>query len=169
MLSRTRPDPSNSTLITAVTAWRVSQVHLRSSATTFSPKGDKLYYIARATEGGANLFEQKPPRRQHQAAHQGGCRGGIVTDAKGENVFVITGSGMKKVDLAKGDVKDIEFEAPYDRRPSLEREYIYEHMLRQVADKFYDENLHGVDWKYYGDHYREFLPISPTTMTSRFC
>ena len=22
----------------------------------------------------------------------------------------------------------------------------------------YDENLHGVDWKYYGDHYREFLP-----------
>ncbi len=58
MLSRTRPDPSNSTLITAVTAWRVSQVHLRSSATTFSPKGDKLYYIARATEGGANLFER---------------------------------------------------------------------------------------------------------------
>ena len=122
-----------------------------------SPKGDKLYYIARATEGGANLFERNL-RDGNTKLLIKGVSGGIVTDAKGENVFVITGSGMKKVDLAKGDVKDIEFEAPYDRRPSLEREYIYEHMLRQVADKFYDENLHGVDWKYYGDHYREFLP-----------
>ncbi len=122
-----------------------------------SPKGDKLYYIARATEGGANLFERNF-RDGNTKLLIKGVSGGIVTDAKGENVFVITGSGMKKVDLAKGDVKDIEFEAPYDRRPSLEREYIYEHMLRQVADKFYDENLHGVDWKYYGDHYRKFLP-----------
>ena len=122
-----------------------------------SPKGDKLYYVAMATEGGANLFERNLRDGDTKLLIKG-VSGGIETDAKGENVFVITGSGMKKVDLAKGDVKNIEFEAPYDRRPSLEREYIYEHMLRQVADKFYDENLHGVDWKYYGDHYREFLP-----------
>ena len=122
-----------------------------------SPKGDKLYYVAMATEGGANRFERNLRDGDTKLLIKG-VSGGIETDAKGENVFVITGSGMKKVDLAKGDVKNIEFEAPYDRRPSLEREYIYEHMLRQVADKFYDENLHGVDWKYYGDHYREFLP-----------
>lgn len=122
-----------------------------------SPKGDKLYYVAMATEGGASLFERNLRDGDAKLLIKG-VSGGIATDAKGENVFVITGSGMKKVDLAKGDVKNIEFEAPYDRRPSLEREYIYEHMLRQVADKFYDENLHGVDWKYYGDHYREFLP-----------
>lgn len=122
-----------------------------------SPKGDKLYYVAMATEGGANLFERNLRDGDTKLLIKG-VSGGIETDAKGENVFVITGSGMKKVDLAKGDVKNIEFEAPYDRRPSLEREYIYDHMLRQVADKFYDENLHGVDWKYYGDHYREFLP-----------
>ena len=31
-------------------------------------------------------------------------------------------------------------------------------MANQVRDKFYDENLHGVDWEYYTNHYREFLP-----------
>ena len=65
---------------------------------------------------------------------------------------------MKKVSLAKGDAEDIEFEAFYDRKPSLERQYIYDHMLSQVKDKFYDANLHGVDWKAYGEAYRKFLP-----------
>ena len=60
--------------------------------------------------------------------------------------------------LPDGDVKDVEFEAMFDRKPSLEREYIYDHMLRQVEDKFYDAKLHGVDWKSYGEHYRRFLP-----------
>ncbi|MDE6423236.1 MAG: PDZ domain-containing protein, partial [Muribaculaceae bacterium] len=77
---------------------------------------------------------------------------------KGENLFINTGNGIKKFNLASSDVKDIEFEAPYDRKPSLERAYIFDHMAKQVADKFYDENLHGVDWEYYTNHYREFLP-----------
>ncbi|MDE6768768.1 MAG: PDZ domain-containing protein, partial [Muribaculaceae bacterium] len=76
----------------------------------------------------------------------------------GENLFVNTSYGIKKVNLGSADVKDIEFEAPYDRKPSLERAYIFDHMAKQVEDKFYDEKLHGVDWKYYTDHYREFLP-----------
>lgn len=122
-----------------------------------SPKGDKLYYIASATEGGSNLMERDLKKGDTKVLIKG-VRGGLESDAKGENLFLITGGGMKKVDLSKGSTEDVEFEAPYDRRPSLEREYIYDHMLRQVNDKFYDKNLHGVDWEAYGEHYREFLP-----------
>ncbi len=122
-----------------------------------SPKGDKLYYIAEATEGGYNLLERNLREGDTKVLVKG-VSGGIAADAKGENLFVLGGSGIKKVDLAKGDATPVEFDAPYDRVPSLEREYIYDHMLRQVADKFYDVNLHGVDWDYYGKHYREFLP-----------
>lgn len=67
-------------------------------------------------------------------------------------------NGIKKVNLASSDTKDVTFDAPYDRKPSLERAYIFDHMAKQVEDKFYDENLHGVDWDYYTAHYREFLP-----------
>lgn len=122
-----------------------------------SPKGDKLYYTSRATEGGTNLYVMDM-RKDETKLLLKGVSGALVPDAKGENLFVLSGKGMKKVTLADGKEDDIAFEAPYDRSKSAEREYIYEHMLRQVADKFYDKNIHGVDWKYYGDHYRTFLP-----------
>lgn len=122
-----------------------------------SPKGDKFYYVANATEGGNNLLVRDTKKGDTKVLLKG-VSGGLEADKKGENLFVISGKGVQKINLAKGDIESVEFEAEYDRKPSLEREYIYDHMLRQVNDKFYDENLHGVDWNYYGEHYRQFLP-----------
>lgn len=87
-----------------------------------------------------------------------GTSGTLYPDKKGENLFVQSYNGIKKVNLATADVKDVEYNAPYDRKPSLERAYIFDHMAKQVKDKFYDANMHGVDWDYYTSHYREFLP-----------
>lgn len=122
-----------------------------------SPKGDKLYYVARSTEDDYNLYA-KDIRKDETKVLAEGVSGGFVADKDGENLFIISGSGLKKVELSSGTVKPVEFEAQYDRKPSLEREYIYDHMLRQVRDKFYDVDLHGVDWEMYGEHYRKFLP-----------
>lgn len=122
-----------------------------------SPKGDKLYYTAGNTEGGRSLYE-RDLRKDESKVLSKGVSGGLLTDEKCENLFVLSNKGMQKISLSDGKAEPIEFDAQYDRGRSLEREYIYEHMLRQVADKFYDKNLHGVDWSYYGDHYREFLP-----------
>ena len=83
-----------------------------------------------------------------------------MPDSKGENVYLFGFNGINKLEFAEGDMKPVEYEAQYDRKPSLEREYIYSHAAKQVEDKFYDVNLHGVDWKYYTEHYREFLPYS---------
>lgn len=122
-----------------------------------SPKGDKLYYIAAATEGGWNINVVDLKKGETKVLLKG-TSGSLYPDKKGENLFVLSYNGIKKVTLSNSDVKDIEFEAPYDRKPSLERAYIFDHMSKQVRDKFYDENLHGVDWEYYTNHYREFLP-----------
>lgn len=122
-----------------------------------SPKGDKLYYVAPSAEGKYNLYVRNL-RDDATSVLAPGVSGGMLTDAKGENLFVFSGYGIQKINADSGKADAVEFEALYDRRPSLEREYIYDHMLRQVNDKFYDKNLHGVDWKYYGDHYRRFLP-----------
>lgn len=122
-----------------------------------APKGDKLYYVARATEGGNNLMVRDLKKGETKVLLKG-VSGGLEPDKKGENLFVLSSRGMKKINLAKGSSEDIAFVADYDLKPSLEREYIFDHVLRQVNDKFYDKNLHGVDWEYYGDHYRDFLP-----------
>lgn len=122
-----------------------------------SPKGDKLYYVAAATEGGYNIM-MKDLKKGDTKVLLKGVAGALNPDKKGENLFVLSGSGIKKVTLSNSEVEDVEFEAPYDRKPSLERAYIFDHMSKQVRDKFYDEKLHGVDWDYYTEHYREFLP-----------
>lgn len=122
-----------------------------------SPKGDKLYYVAAATEGGWNMNVIDLKKGDTKVLLKG-TSGTLYPDKKGENLFVMSYNGIKKIHLSNSEVKDIEFDAPYDRKPSLERAYMFDHMAKQVKDKFYDENLHGVDWDYYTSHYREFLP-----------
>ena len=122
-----------------------------------APKGNKLYYTAGATEGGRNLFVKDLKKGDTRVLAKG-IGGGLAPDAKGENVFVMGRGGIQKINLASGDAKPVEYMAHYDRKPSLERQYMFDHMAKQVADKFYDKNLHGVDWDYYTAHYREFLP-----------
>lgn len=118
--------------------------------------GATLYYIAGATEGGRNLLA-RDIKDGSTKVHVKGVSGGIEPDKKGENLYVL-GSNMYKIPVKNPKLETIKFEADYDRHPSLERQYIYDHMHRQVRDKFYDKNLHGVDWEGYGKDYARFLP-----------
>ncbi|MCH5231288.1 MAG: PD40 domain-containing protein [Muribaculaceae bacterium] len=122
-----------------------------------TPKGDKLYYFAESPNGDYNLFVTDLKKGDTKILAED-LYGSIVPDKEGENIFIFSYSGVKKLSLPDGEVETVEFEAPYDRHPSLERQYIFDHMAKQVKDKFYDKNLHGVDWDYYTGHYREFLP-----------
>lgn len=122
-----------------------------------SADGAKLYYVASEPSGKRALMECDL-RKGGVKVLASGISGELVPDEKTENLYVVQGGGMKKVDLSSGTVKDIAYESDYSRSPSLEREYIYDHMLSQVRDKFYDKNLHGVDWQQYGADYRRFLP-----------
>lgn len=122
-----------------------------------SPKGDKLYYFAQSPDGDYNLYVTDMKKGDTKILGSD-MYGMIVPDKEGDNIFLLSNEGVKKMSLPDGDLEMVEFEAPYDRHPSLERRYIFDHMAKQVEDKFYDKNLHGVDWKYYTEHYREFLP-----------
>ncbi len=141
---------------------RYRMKRLTGSSTTLgdyvlSAKGDKLYYLAPSQEGDFNLYV-RDIREGETSLLASGKRGQMVPDAKVENIYLLSANGMSKIDLASGKTDMIEFSAPYDRHPSLERDYIYSHAWQQVKDKFYDENLHGVDWEKYGETYRRFLP-----------
>lgn len=120
-------------------------------------KGENLYYTVSAPDGKAKLMK-KDLKKGETTVFADDVSGGFEPDKAGENLFVISGKGISKLSLSDGSVTPVEFSALYTRTPSAEREYIYEHMLSQVADKFYDAGLHGVDWKAYGDAYRRFLP-----------
>lgn len=119
-------------------------------------EGSKLYYTALDPTGEMNLYLHDLKKDETTSLVKGVLA--LEPDAKEENIFILTKGGVSKYNVASGAQEPVSFEADYDRKPSAEREYMYSHMLRQVNDKFYDESLHGVDWNYYGDHYRKFLP-----------
>jgi len=84
---------------------------------------------------------------------------GDITVADGKTLYVLAGSSISKIELDKGDkVTDIPFSGDYEFKAPEERAYIFEHCWKQVKEKFYVEDLHGVDWQYYHDNYAAFLP-----------
>ena len=60
--------------------------------------------------------------------------------------------------MDRSSTKPISFAAEFNHRPIAERAYILDHAYQLIKEKFYDVNLHGVDWTYYRDTYKKFLP-----------
>lgn len=114
--------------------------------------GTKFYYIS-----GGDLWEKDIRKGSTKILTKGVGYGRLEPDAKGENVY-LGGNSISKIALGSGSKENVEFVAEFDYNAAKEREYIFDHMWKQVKDKFYDPNLHGVDWDFYGQEYRRFLP-----------
>ena len=120
-----------------------------------SKKGDKLYYCA-AFEDGYDLWERDLKEGSVRKLAKG--VGGFMNPGKDENkVYVVRRGGLTEVSLTDGKTKDIAFAADFNYRPADERRYIFNHAWRQVNDKFYDPQIHGIDWNGYHDSYARFL------------
>ena len=136
---------------------RLTPSSSRMGAYYLDKKGDKFYYVAAGPDGNS-LYERNLKEGGVKILAKGLYAYDIIPDKKGENLYIYTRDGLQKLTLGRGKTTPIKFEAEVTRDPASRRSYMYEHMLRQVNDKFYDENLHGVDWQMYGDNYRRFLP-----------
>lgn len=122
-----------------------------------TPKGDKLYYCA-AFEKGHDLWERDFKENSTKLLLKEVGGGNMFADKKGENLFLLSGGKLKKVEIKDSKIKDITFKAEFAYRPAQERTYIFNHTWRQVLDKFYDPAIHGIDWKGYETAYAKFLP-----------
>lgn len=119
--------------------------------------GDTLYYQA-AFEGGMDLWKHDLRENKTEIVMKGVGQGPMKGDKDMKNLFVLSGRGIKKIDLAKGKPEPVSFEASFNYKPYQEREYIFNHIWQQVKDKFYVEDIHGVDWEGYRENYKRFLP-----------
>lgn len=121
-----------------------------------SEDGNKLYYTQRL-ERGYDLCVRDIQEGSISVLCKG-VSGGFYPSADGKTIFVFSGRGITKVSLPGGKTETISFSGEYDYRPAEEREYMFEHVWKQVKEKFYLADLHGVDWDYYHDNYASFLP-----------
>ncbi len=120
-----------------------------------TPDGEKLYYTT-PLESGFGLCVKDIKDGSIKVLKRG-VRGSLVPSADEKTLYVFSSSGITRITLASGSMKDVKFSGEFEFRPKEERAYIFEHVWKQVKEKFYDPEIHGIDWAYYHDNYARFL------------
>lgn len=121
-----------------------------------SPDGNNLYFTQRL-EKGYDLCVRDLQEGSIKVLAKG-VSGTFYPSSDGKNLYVFSGKGISRLSLPSGKSEAITFSGEYEYKPALEREYMFEHVWKQVQEKFYLEDLHGTDWQYCHDNYKAFLP-----------
>ncbi|MBR2065035.1 MAG: PD40 domain-containing protein [Bacteroidales bacterium] len=118
--------------------------------------GKKLYYMTRL-EKGTDLCMLNLEDNSVKVVAKG-VQGSIYPTSDDKYMFLLSRNGVSKISTANGSRESISFSGEYDYKPAGEREYIFEHTWKQVNEKFYVADIHGIDWEGYRETYRKFLP-----------
>ncbi|MBO4870566.1 MAG: PD40 domain-containing protein [Muribaculaceae bacterium] len=120
--------------------------------------GESLYYLSKV-EKGYDLW--KLDMRKHSTKlinKMGAGWASIQSDKDGKNFFLLGSSTMQKLTVSGDKLTPITYKAEVKMDLVAEREYMFEHVHRQIDKRFYNLNYHGVDWEAMTKAYRKFLP-----------
>lgn len=118
--------------------------------------GENLYYITRG-QNGNQLWKKGLRKDDHRLVSKidGGSR--FDVDKTGKTMFVF-GSSLRKLDPKSDKLTSISFSSTMKLDRAKEREFMYDYVMREEAERFYDIKMHGVNWPRLTDNYRRFLP-----------
>ncbi len=122
-----------------------------------SKDGENLYYFA-AFEGKMDLWKMDLRKRETKLISKmntGYLHFEMDTDG---NIFALGGEGMKKIDGKSDAIKPIAFNARMRLDLAAEREYMFNHVARQIEKKIFRTDYNGCDWPAMVENYRRFLP-----------
>ncbi|HTS45246.1 MAG TPA: S41 family peptidase, partial [Puia sp.] len=139
---------------------RIIRLSINSSSISdyaLSKDGSKLYYLA-SFEKGYDLWVTEPRTKETKIlAKLGGSPSGLEVSQDGKSLFVTNNGSLVKVDET-GKISPVAINGEMVLNPAKEREYIFNHVWRQVEKKFYDPKIGGVDWNKMKEIYAKFLP-----------
>lgn len=124
-----------------------------------SSDGEKLFYLARF-EKGWDLWQTELRTKETRVLCKLGAEsvGDLFLDKEGKRLVFLADGQIHHVEIESGKKESVSINGEMVLREAREREYLFDHIVRQVAEKFYVTDLHGVDWKGYVEEYRKFLP-----------
>ncbi len=124
-----------------------------------SEDGEKLYYLAKF-EKGYDLWQTDLRSKETKILTKlnSSSGGSMEMDKDGKNLFILAGGKIMKIEVKSGEKKGVNIKGEMVLKEHVEREYMFEHIWRQVVKKFYKKDLHEVDWDFYKKEYQRFLP-----------
>lgn len=137
---------------------RLTPVSGALSGTALVDDGESLYYVA-GSEDGCNLWKVSLRDDDIELVKKFPGEGGMgmSTLPDGSAVFLI-GSKLRKLEPAGSKVSPVTYSGRAKVDRAAEREAMFNFVVNEERERFYNKNMHGVDWTKLTDHYRRFLP-----------
>ena len=137
---------------------RVTPNSSNVSGCMITPDGESLYYLS-AFEKGYDLWKMDLRKHETKLLNKMGGGGADIQASKdGKTLFVLGNSKMQKLTVAGDKLTGIDFKADMKMDLAAERQYMFNHVDKQIEKRFYNLNYHGCDWKANVETYRKFLP-----------
>ena len=121
-----------------------------------SKDGETLYYLA-AFEDKFDLWKMDLRKHETKLLHKTNSDwASLSLDKEGKTLFLLGGRSMQKMEGEK--LKPITYQAEMRLDLAAERDYMFNHVYKQEKQRFYNLNMHGIDWEAMTAAYRKFLP-----------
>lgn len=120
--------------------------------------GETLYYLS-AFEGGYDLWKMNLRKKDTKLLHKMDAGwANMEMDKDGKNLFLLGSNTMQKMGTDSESLKPISYQAYVKMDLAAERDYMFNHVYKQEQKRFYNLNMHGIDWDAMTKAYRKFLP-----------
>ena len=117
----------------------------------------EMYYLSNFDKG-FDLWSTKFKTSETKIISKLGMGGSSLSLDKEEKfLFFNNNGGITKFEIANSTPKPVSVKGEMQLNTADERAYMFEHAWRQVREKFYVEDLHGVDWNMYKKEYQPKL------------
>lgn len=123
-----------------------------------SKDGEKLFYLTSFEKGNDIWVTELRSRDTKLFCKVGANNVGMELSQDGKFIFLFADGKLMKVDAESGKSENIGVNTEMVLKQTDEKAYIFDHCWRQLKEKFYVEDLQGVDWDLYYNAYKRFLP-----------
>lgn len=123
-----------------------------------SEDGEKLYCLTRYEKNYDIWVTELRKKETKIFAKLGAESAEMELSSDGKFLMVMADGKAKTISTSDAKIEAIGVKGEMVINNAAERAYIFDHAWRQVREKFYVEDLHGVDWDFYYSEYRKFLP-----------
>jgi tricorn protease len=123
-----------------------------------SKDGEKLFYLTSFEKDNDLWVTDIRANETKLLAKLGLKRPGMELSSDGKFILLFADGKPMKVEAEGGKVEPLKTTGEMLLKPAEERTYIFDHSWRQFKEKFYVEDMQGVDWDFYYSVYKKFLP-----------
>ena len=132
---------------------KITQFHLTKDAS-------RLYFVERHADG-SELWEHHFREGDTRLLNTFAGDVSFEFSADEKTLFLLSGGSLIQMAVpleVRSEARPISFDAVMTLKPAAERAYMFEHGWRQIKDKFYKPDFHGIDWDAVKEAYVSKLP-----------